>query len=48
MLGVRKILGGDIARRADPNQLQGYSIPYYICSAIKAKRKEQMGGYLLL
>ena len=46
-LGVGKILGGDIARTADPNWPKGYSIPYDICSEIKAKRKEEEIGHLL-
>ena len=48
-LGVGNILGGDIARTADPNWPKGYSIPYDVCSAIKAKRRvEGRGGQLLL
>jgi len=42
-LGVGRILGGDMVRTADPNCPKGYSIPYGICSAMKAKRKEEWG-----
>ena len=43
-LGVGKILGGDTARTADPNWPKGPSIPYDVCSAMKAKRKEEGWG----
>ena len=37
-------MGGDIARTADPNSPKGYSILCDVCSAIKAKRKEEEEG----
>ena len=43
-LGVGKILGGDTARTADPNWPKGYSMPYDVCSAIKARRRRNKGG----
>lgn len=39
-LRVGKILGQDIARTADPNYPKGYSTPYDICTATKAKNKK--------
>lgn len=48
MLEVGRILWGDIPRTGDTNWLKGYSIPYDIYSAIKAKRKEVEGGHSLL
>lgn len=41
-------LGVGRARTADPNQSKGYSIPQDICSAIKAKRKEEEGGAFII
>jgi len=38
------ILGGHIARMVDPNSPKGYSIPYNVCLATEAKRKEKDGG----
>ena len=43
-----EISGGDIARTADPNRPKGYSIPYDVCSAIKAKRKKEDGGAFIV
>lgn len=48
MLGVGRILWGDISRTGDTNWSKGYAIPYDIYSAIKAKRKEVEGGHSLL
>ena len=43
-----RLRGGDTARTADPNWPKGQSRPYDICSAVKAKRKEEGRGHLLL
>lgn len=34
-----KTLGGNTARTANSNWLQGYSMPYDVCSVVKSKRK---------
>lgn len=44
--GMGKILGGDIARTANSHWLQGYSMLYDVCSAIKSKRKEKRREHL--
>lgn len=44
--GHGQILGGDIARMADPNQPKGSFMPHDVCSAMKARRKEEDIAYL--
>uniref|UniRef100_A0A8C5J834 Uncharacterized protein n=1 Tax=Junco hyemalis TaxID=40217 RepID=A0A8C5J834_JUNHY len=43
-LVASKTLGGNIARTTDPISAKGYSIPYDISSAIRAKRKAGSKG----
>jgi len=47
-LRVGNTLVDDIARTADPNWPKACSVPYDICSATDAKRKEEEWGHLLL
>jgi len=47
VLGLGKTLGGDTARAADSDGPKRYSIPYEVCSAVKARRKEREGTFII-